>query len=58
MEYCLRDLANVENTDDSFEFADLDSGRSTMNYDLCLESTLVTNRPYNFTVMKHRMASL
>ena len=58
MEDQLKNLAITEEEDEGLEFADLGNETLTNTYDLCLVGTFVTDRPINFRIMKHRLASL
>lgn len=44
----MKELALVDNNDESFEFSDIGEGLSATNYDFCLVGTFVTDKPYNF----------
>lgn len=58
MEDRLRRLAIDDESDEGFEYPKLGEGQVPLGYDLCLVGTLVTDKPFNFLVMKYRMASL
>lgn len=58
MEDCIRDLVLEDDTDDGFEFPELGKDQQTSGYELCLVGTFVTDKSFNFVVMKHRMTSL
>lgn len=56
MEEQLRSLSI--DADEGFEFPKLRENQTAPDYSLCLVGTFLTDRPINFLIMKHRMASL
>lgn len=66
MEDRLQNLALVDENDEDLEFLKLSVRlefwklsvrQSSINYNLCLVGTFVTDRPLNFLIMKHQMSS-